>query len=172
MNWAVDFLWVLNSRRCPASLPLSASPQNLQNQSQKSAEFTGNLQPRIWPPYPFQRGVRRKSACFLGRLYIVGFPSTHSHFSSVALQWQTPRNSVWNTQTPSFFPGLLVMDRYECTMNNQLYNEYGDTQLSAHDITEAALKECVRDCFEHRYSRTQIQLTNCSSLFWILSHGQ
>ena len=47
MTWAVDFLWVLNSRRCLASLPLSASPQNLSKQSQKSAEFTGNLQPRL-----------------------------------------------------------------------------------------------------------------------------
>ena len=48
MSWAVDFLWILNSRHCPASLPLSASPQNLSKQSQKSAEFTGNLQPS-WP---------------------------------------------------------------------------------------------------------------------------
>ena len=42
----MDFLYVLNSRSRPASLPLSASPQNLRKQSQKSAEYTGKLQPR------------------------------------------------------------------------------------------------------------------------------
>ena len=46
MFWAVDFLSVLNSCHCLASLPLSASPHNLHKQSQKSADFTGNLQPR------------------------------------------------------------------------------------------------------------------------------
>ena len=30
---------------CPASLPLSATPQNFRKQSQKSAELTGNPQP-------------------------------------------------------------------------------------------------------------------------------
>ena len=36
----------MNSRRRPESLPLSASPHNLHKHSQKSAEFTGNLQHR------------------------------------------------------------------------------------------------------------------------------
>ena len=57
INWAVDFLWNLNSRRCPASLPLSAWPQNLRKQSKKSAEFTENLQPRSslisWTDYVY-----------------------------------------------------------------------------------------------------------------------
>ena len=49
MIWAVDFLKVLNSRRCPVSLPLSASPQNLHKQSKNQL----NSQEIYSPGYVF-----------------------------------------------------------------------------------------------------------------------